>query len=127
MAKKRVHEIAKAEGLTSKELLAKLKAAGIEAKAAQSSVEESDALTALKGSGDGNSAATATKTKPAPKKTAAAPKAKAAKAEASAKAKPAAGDGASADPAKKGTPKRRRRVVIDSQAARRDHIAKTQP
>ena len=29
MAKKRVHEIAKAQGLTSKELLVKLKAAGI--------------------------------------------------------------------------------------------------
>src|SRR5919197_501166 len=66
MAKKRVHEIAKAQGLTSKELLAKLKAAGVEAKAAQSSVEESDALAALKGSGDG--AATATATKPAPAK-----------------------------------------------------------
>ncbi len=78
MAKKRVHEIAKAQGLTSKELLAKLKAAGVEAKAAQSSVEESDALAALKGSGDGASAATATKTKPAPKKkTETAPKAKA--------------------------------------------------
>ena len=64
MAKKRVHEIAKAQGLTSKELLAKLKAAGVEAKAAQSNVEESDALAALKGSGDGG-AATATKTKPA--------------------------------------------------------------
>jgi translation initiation factor IF-2 len=122
MAKKRVHEIAKAQGLTSKELLAKLKAAGVEAKAAQSSVEESDALAALKGSGDGASAAT--KTKPATKKTEAAPKAKT---EAPAKAKPAGGDGASAAPAKKGTPKRRRRVVIDSQAARRDHIAKTQP
>ena len=66
MAKKRVHEIAKAQGLTSKELLAKLKAAGVEAKAAQSSVEESDALAALKGSGDGASA-TATATKAAPK------------------------------------------------------------
>jgi translation initiation factor IF-2 len=126
MAKKRVHEIAKAQGLTSKELLAKLKAAGVEAKAAQSSVEESDAMAALKGSGDGASAATATKTKPAAQKTEAAPKAKA-EAPAKAKAKPAAGDGASAAPAKKGAPKRRRRVVIDSQAARRDHIAKTQP
>jgi translation initiation factor IF-2 len=136
MAKKRVHEIAKAQGLTSKELLAKLKAAGVEAKAAQSNVEESEALAALKGAGDGASsgAATATKTKSQPaskkapakgadgsaasKKSAAAPKAD---------AKPAAGDGASGAPAKKGTPKRRRRVVIDSQAARRDHIAKTQP
>ena len=34
MSKKRVHEIAKEQGLTSKELLAKLQAAGIEAKAA---------------------------------------------------------------------------------------------
>jgi translation initiation factor IF-2 len=133
MAKKRVHEIAKAQGLTSKELLAKLKAAGVEAKAAQSSVEESDALAALKGSGDGASAATATKTKPAPKKTEAAPKAKAeapgtkSSATKTADGSTAGGDGASAGPAKKGAPKRRRRVVIDSQAARRDHIAKTQP
>ncbi len=67
MAKKRVHEIAKAQGVTSKELLAALKAAGIEAKAAASSVEESEALQALSGpkasDGDGG-AATATKAKP---------------------------------------------------------------
>jgi len=54
MAKKRVHEIAKEQGLTSKEVLAKLQAAGIEAKAAASSVEEADALSAL-----GNGAAPA--------------------------------------------------------------------
>jgi len=47
MSKKRVHEIAKEQGLSSKELLEKLKAAGIEAKAAASSVEESAALKAL--------------------------------------------------------------------------------
>jgi translation initiation factor IF-2 len=151
MAKKRVHEIAKAQGLTSKELLAALKAAGVEAKAAQSSVEESDALAALKASGDGGGGGTATKTKTkeapakAAKKGAPAPKPKAEKAP----SKPAAGDGAkpapgkaapaqkaggkpAADsgapkPAPKAGPKRRRRVVIDSQAARRDHIAKTQP
>ena len=132
MAKKRVHEIAKAQGLTSKELLAKLKAAGVEAKAAQSSVEESDALAALKGSGDGGSA-TATATKAAPKaKAPAKPAAKAAAPKgdgaAKAEAKPASGDGDSApSQAKKGPAKKRRRVVIDSQAARRDHIAKTQP
>ncbi len=135
MAKKRVHEIAKAQGLSSKELLAKLKAAGVEAKAAQSSVEESDALAALKGSGDGASA-TATATKAAPKtKAAAKPAAKAAAKPDGASAKsPAtrtadgstAGDGASGAE-KKGPSKKRRRVVIDSQAARRDHIAKTQP
>jgi translation initiation factor IF-2 len=126
MAKKRVHEIAKAQGLTSKEVLAALKAAGVEAKAAQSSVEESAALAALKS--DGASAATATKTKPAPaaKKSDAAPKAQA-DAAAKAPAKTAGGDGASGAPGKKGPAKRRRRVVIDSQAARRDHIAKTQP
>jgi translation initiation factor IF-2 len=117
VAKKRVHEIAKAQGLTSKELLAKLKAAGVEAKAAQSSVEESDALAALKGGGDGGSA-TATATKAAPKAKAPAKTAE--------KAPAPKGDGASA-PAKKGPAKKRRRVVIDSQAARRDHIAKTQP
>src|SRR4051794_16479935 len=127
MAKKRVHEIAKAQGLTSKELLAKLKAAGVEAKAAQSSVEESDALAALKGSGDGGSA-TATATKAAPTKSAAPAKPAAApKGDGVAKAKPAAGDGAAASAAKKGPAEKRRRVVIDSQAARRDHIAKTQP
>jgi translation initiation factor IF-2 len=47
MAKKRVHEIAKAQGLPTKELLAKLHAAGIEAKAAASSVDEELALSAL--------------------------------------------------------------------------------
>jgi translation initiation factor IF-2 len=121
MAKKRVHEIAKAQGMTSKDLLAALKAAGIEAKAAQSSVEESDALAALKGSSGGGG--TATKTKAAPKKTAPTPAATAKAAE----SKPApAGDGAGA-PAKKAGAKRRRRVVIDSQASRRDHIAKTTP
>ena len=139
MAKKRVHEIAKAQGLTSKELLAALNAAGVEAKVAQSSVEESDALAALKNSGDGAkssgdgaSATTATKTKKAPAKASsqkaappkAAPNAQAPQAKAEAPAKPASGDGAAA---KKGPGKRRRRVVIDSQAARRDHIARTQP
>src|SRR3954466_13376114 len=56
MAKKRVHEIAKSQGMTSKEVLAKLQAAGLEVKAAASSVEESDALKAL---GGGNGAAPA--------------------------------------------------------------------
>ncbi|HEY6638351.1 MAG TPA: translation initiation factor IF-2 [Solirubrobacterales bacterium] len=128
MAKKRVHEIAKAQGLTSKELLAALEAAGVEAKAAQSSVEESDALAALKNSGDGASAGgAATKTKPATNQEAPATKAAPAKKAASSKAAASAGDGASSAPGKKGPARKRRRVVIDSQAARRDHIAKTQP
>jgi translation initiation factor IF-2 len=53
MSKKRVHEIAKEHGLSSKELLEKLHAAGVEAKAAASSVEEALALKAL---GDGAAA-----------------------------------------------------------------------
>src|SRR5271163_664418 len=54
MSKKRVHEIAKEQGLSSKELLEKLKAAGIEVKVAASSVEEAVALEAL---GSGSQAA----------------------------------------------------------------------
>jgi translation initiation factor IF-2 len=49
MSKKRVHEIAKEHGLSSKDLLEKLKAAGVEAKAAASSVDEAAALKALGG------------------------------------------------------------------------------
>ena len=65
MAKKRVHEIAKAQGLSSKELLAALSAAGVEVKAAASSVEESEALRAI---GVANKdGATATKAPPASK------------------------------------------------------------
>ena len=56
MSKKRVHEIAKEHGLSSKDLLEKLKAAGIEAKAAASSVDEAAALSAL---GVGGSSASA--------------------------------------------------------------------
>jgi translation initiation factor IF-2 len=53
MSKKRVHEIAKEHGLSSKELLEKLKAAGVDAKAAASSVEEAAALKALGIGGSG--------------------------------------------------------------------------
>ncbi len=126
MAKKRVHEIAKAQGVSSKELLAALKAAGIEAKAAASSVEEDAALQALSGSkGPDGDGATATATKAKPK----------------AKAKPA-GDGAApakpkAKPVKPVRPAekkaggtgagKKRRVVIDSQAARRDQMGGPPP
>jgi len=76
MSKKRVHEIAKEQGLTSKELLEKLTAAGIEAKAAASSVDEALALKAIGATASSNGAG------------AAAPKA--ASSEAPADAKPAA-------------------------------------
>jgi translation initiation factor IF-2 len=124
VAKKRVHEIAKAQGLSSKELLAALNAAGVEAKAAASSVEEADALKALSAAKD-NGGGTATKAAP---KAEAKPKPTLTKAEAALKnagpqkkpAKPAA-KAAAAGGAKK------RRVVIDSQAARRDQMGGPPP
>ncbi len=127
MAKKRVHEIAKAQGVSSKELLAALKKAGIEAKAAASSVEEADALKALGGGG------TATATKPKPKA-----EAKSAPAESKAEVKsvPPQQDGqAAAKPSAKPAPvakkpagsTKKRRVVIDSQAARRDQMGGPPP
>jgi translation initiation factor IF-2 len=136
LAKKRVHEIAKAQGVTSKELMAALGAAGVEVKAAASSVEEETALEALR-SANGGDAETATK---APAKSKAAPKKAPAKAEAEKPAakpaaeKPAAsaqGDGAGAKaPAKAkaaGGGKRMRRVVIDSQASRRERMPAPPP
>src|SRR5580658_1838369 len=69
MSKKRVHEIAKEHGLSSKELLERLQAAGVAAKAAASSVEEADALRVL---GDNGAIATATTPAPAATKPAAA-------------------------------------------------------
>jgi translation initiation factor IF-2 len=85
MSKKRVHEIAKEQGVTSKELLEKLAAAGVQAKAAASSVEESAALKALgvaapaasNGSSNGSPAAAPAKAPPAQAAPAAPPKAQA--------------------------------------------------
>ncbi len=128
MAKKRVHEIAKAQGLQSKEVLAALKSAGIEAKAAASSVEEADALKAIQAAkGDGGAPAA---TKPKAPAKAATPKPAAkpdAKSSAASKgpvrpaAKPASTGGAGGASGKK------RRVVIDSQAARRDQMGGPPP
>ena len=108
MSRKRVYEIAKEQGVTSKDLLAALQAAGIEAKAAASSVEEADAIKAL-----GNGAAKpSAKDGPAP-----AP----AKPKSSKPVKPGAQGKGSGDGAKAGgAAKKRRRVVIDSHASRRD-------
>jgi translation initiation factor IF-2 len=97
VAKKRVHEIAKAQGVSSKELLSALKAAGIEAKAAASSVEEADALRAIGASNGGGGTATQAPPKPkeapakaAPKGDAPAPAKAAAAPQAPPKAPPAA-------------------------------------
>ncbi|HEY4896975.1 MAG TPA: translation initiation factor IF-2 [Solirubrobacteraceae bacterium] len=154
MSKKRVHEIAKEHGLSSKELLEKLKAAGVEAKAAASSVDEAAALKALSGaagapaSANGGSAAGAPQAAPA--SAAAAPAAPTAAAAppapatatapgAQAQASPAAPAGAAAPGGERVRPTRdsrtgertpgdigpggRRRVVIDSQASRRQQGA----
>ncbi|MGK2955669.1 MAG: translation initiation factor IF-2 [Solirubrobacterales bacterium] len=144
MSKKRVHEIAKEAGLTSKEVLAALKAAGIEAKVAASSVEEADAKKApakkeaaakpaAKAEAPKKEAAKPAAAKPAAAKPAA--KAEAAPAAAKPKAAPAAGSpqtsqrpvkpagtapAANGGAASAGKPAKRRRVVIDSQASRRE-------
>ncbi len=139
MAKKRVHEIAKAQGLESKDVLAALKSAGIEAKAAASSVDEADALKAIQAAkGNGGAAAAPAEAK----KPAAAPDAKEAPAKpaparpAAAKAapKPAASSKGPVRPAGKtaaggggGASGKKRRVVIDSQAARRDQMGGPPP
>jgi translation initiation factor IF-2 len=149
VSRKRVHEIAKAQGITSRELLDALNAAGIEAKAAASSVEEDVALKALAASsGSAAPAAPAepaikAETKKAPPKKAPAKKAPPKKADASdagsesAKAAPKSpqtsskpvrpGEGGSGSkPASSGAAPaagasgKKRRVVIDSQASRRD-------
>ena len=59
MAKRRVHEIAKEKGISSKEVLAALQAAGLNVKAAASSVDESVALKALEAANGGAPAAQA--------------------------------------------------------------------
>jgi translation initiation factor IF-2 len=130
--KKRVHEIAKQQGLSSKEVLVALNAAGIEAKVAASSVEEADALKALKAAGsDGAQAEPATKSAEAPASEK--PAQQAAKGDgAAAEKRPAKAPGAarpSGAPSGGGgaSGRKRRRVVIDSQASRREHMPQAPP
>src|SRR3954452_9484598 len=97
MAKKRVHEIAKEQGITSKEALAALKKAGLEVTTASSSVDEGDAAKAFANGASAAKAPAQAKKADAKPKADATPKADGAKAE----AKPAAeakgdGDGAQA-------------------------------
>ncbi len=144
MAKKRVHEIAKAQGVSSKELLAALKDAGIEAKAAASSVEVGEAVKAIKavkGNGDAPAAAkpAAPKTphvpkNPSPTQRQAAAPAAAAKSESeppaskpAASTKPVRLDAPAQGGAGAGAGTKKRRVVIDSQAARRDQMGGPPP
>ena len=140
VAKKRVHEIAKAQGVSSKELLAALKAAGVEAKAAASSVEEADALKAIaaaKGNGGAGRDAKRRPSRPRPSRpAAAAPQAEtplppprnaaAPKSQTSTKPVRAAGAQQGGGGGGGGAAKKRR-VVIDSQAARRDQMGGPPP
>jgi translation initiation factor IF-2 len=92
MAKKRVHEIAKEQGITSKEALAALKKAGLEVTTASSSVDEADAAKAFANGASAAKAPAKAKKADAKPKAEAKPKADGAKAD----AKPAAeakGDG----------------------------------
>ncbi|MGO9762827.1 MAG: translation initiation factor IF-2 [Solirubrobacteraceae bacterium] len=100
MSKKRVHEIAKEHGLSSKELLEKLKLAGIDAKAAASSVEEDAALRAL---GVGAAASPASSNGAPAAKATAAPAAKPAPAPAPPRAAPSAPAASATAPAPAGT------------------------
>jgi len=130
VAKKRVHEIAKQQGLSSKEVLAVLNAAGIEAKVAASSVEEADALKALQAAGaDGVGAeikSAASPAKPSESKPGQADGSDAAKKPSQAPT-PARRGGGGAASAGGGTGRKRRRVVIDSQASRREHMPQAPP
>jgi translation initiation factor IF-2 len=141
MSKKRVHEIAKEQGLTSRELMEKLNAAGMQVKTASSSLDEATVLEALRP--NGASASTAVADPPPPPSVVKEDPPPALAATAPATSAPTAPDGA--DPSATGEPKTdaervrptrdsrtgerapasatgpggRRRVVIDSQASRR--------
>jgi translation initiation factor IF-2 len=121
MAKKRVHELAKQHGMSSKDVLAKLTAAGIEVKAPASAVDEAQATAALTAP-NGTPAAAATTQNGTPADAASAPTGDAAASSAAAeqRSRPTrdsrTGERA---PAAATGPGGRRRVVIDSQASRR--------
>lgn len=109
MGKKRVYEIAKKEGVSSAELLEALKACGVEVKAAASSIEESLARPALdRIGGNGASTAGSDETEVSEKK-------KGPGSESQKKA-PSSVVSVSSSATAHG---KRRRVVIDAQASRR--------
>jgi translation initiation factor IF-2 len=126
VAKKRVHEIAKAQGVSSKELLAALKAAGVEAKAAASTVEEADAVKAISAA-KGNGGAEAKKSAPAPQAANPAPAAKPAAKKSQTSTKPVRAAGAPQGGGGGGASSKKRRVVIDSQASRREQMGGPPP
>src|SRR5437764_7186087 len=130
MAKKRVHEIAKERGISSKEVLAVLQKAGLDVKAAASSVDEDDIARAFSNGAESASAKQSkaeaappagdgaqAREKPAPRQSEQAQPAG---------QQPQQGDGGQRPQRPQRRPEqgggaggRRRRVVIDSQASRR--------
>src|SRR4051794_18148127 len=110
MAKKRVHEIAKERGISSKEVIATLQKAGFDVKAAASSVDENDIAKAFNG-GDGSQASrqpTADSGQSPPQQS-----------EPQQQQQQRPQRPTRAAPQRDGGGGRRRRVVIDSQASRR--------
>jgi translation initiation factor IF-2 len=115
MAKKRVHQIAKERGMSSKDVLAVLQKAGLDVKAAASSVEEAEVERAFGNGASDAAAPDATPKDAAPKRADAQPPARG---ERPSRPRPTRGGRGEQAP---GTAEgRRRRVVIDSQASRRD-------
>src|SRR5436853_2555978 len=124
MAKKRVHEIAKERGISSKEVIAALQRAGFDVKAAASSVDEADIAKAF--NGDGAESPTTGHRPPATD-----PQPQEQGSPTPAARRPSDGQAQQQRPARptRGAPPlpggdgggggRRRRVVIDSQASRR--------
>ncbi len=118
---KRVHEIAKEQGLQAKEVVERLRAGGIDVKAASSSVDEATALKVL---GNGGVPPAPAATQAAPEAPPAAPAAEQPSPDGQAGAKP---EGKRERPTRDslagerapGNAGGRRRVVIDSQASRR--------
>src|SRR5436309_13368560 len=132
MAKKRVHEIAKERGIPSKEVIATLQRAGVDVKAAASSVDENDIARAFNGGAEaaGNAGAQSAEPQSAEGRQTAERSQSSGNADAGAppSRQPTADSGQSqqrprptraAPPQRDGGGGRRRRVVIDSQASRR--------
>jgi len=120
MAKKRVHEIAKEKGISSKEVLAILQKAGLEVKAAASSVDEADVERAFAGDGKAATEAAPPTQKDDGESPGAAEDTPQSR-RAPARSRPTRG-GRAGEQVPGGEGGRRRRVVIDSQAARRDRV-----
>ena len=120
---KRVHEIAKERGLSTKELLEKLRAAGVEAKAASSNVDEEIALRVLGNGAPPPQPTSQTPSEPPP--TASAPSSPPPHKPAPRRERPTR-DSLQGERAP-GSASGRRRVVIDSQASRRSSGAVPPP